>query len=365
MAAELKEAFWERPAFRRTLAVCAAMAILGGGFYGYRAVERFGQQQRSARLARATLTIRLADPPAWLDRSLVDAILYQAQVFAGQSVPLRAPRTGMVSNYDRLCDSTLDRQVAVPHADALRELADYYTAHATDDSNAWIRRITSIRRVYDPQRNVQTVLIAADFRRPVALVVQGDAYYLVDEAGTRLPGTYSQRDAAAMVGHVLSGAASPSQAMMMLRGIDAAAPDPGQAFTTPDFKAGLALVGLLAGQPYAGQIGAIDLSNFGGRVSSTDAYIVLDTVYPDPAGGPGTTRIYWGRPAGDEKFFEVSASAKLAALAAIFQQYGRIDAGRPYVDIRFDQPKVPVLATTTTPARSDASPPAVGRRTRG
>ena len=46
----------------------------------------------------------------------------------------------------------------------------------------------------------------------------------------------------------------------------------------------------------------------------------------------------WGRPVGQEIYYEVPTAAKLQMLNEIYAKYNRIDAGRDSVDIRWEQP---------------------------
>ena len=102
------------------------------------------------------------------------------------------------------------------------------------------------------------------------------------------------------------------------------------------------------------QIATINVSNYADRREPDPRklapQILLETVFADPIARGEATKIRWGRPVGGGKsFFEVPAAAKLRYLTNMFMRYNRIDAGEEYVDVRGDQPIVPMART-----RSDA-----------
>jgi hypothetical protein len=140
--------------------------------------------------------------------------------------------------------------------------------------------------------------------------------------------------------------------------VDGPTPEPGQAFVTKDAIAGLELAAVLAQQPYIKQIATITVSNFEGRLEpdprKLTPFIVLDTVFPNPATPGEPTHIRWGRAVGDEQFFEVHTPTKLGYLMNLFARYNRIDAAQEWVDLRFDQPTVPMAKVRS--AAADAAP---------
>ena len=78
----------------------------------------------------------------------------------------------------------------------------------------------------------------------------------------------------------------------------------------------------------------MDVSNFGGRVDAKEAQLVLGTRYD--------TQIRWGQPPSSKNFFiEIPTAQKLASLKAIWSEYSRVDAKRPWIDIRFDKVTYP------------------------
>jgi hypothetical protein len=70
------------------------------------------------------------------------------------------------------------------------------------------------------------------------------------------------------------------------------------------------------------------LSNYGGRVDRMEAYLVLVTKYG--------TQVKWGRPWGVDTFVEIRPEVKLDTLRRIVARWGRVDAGKQWIDIRYE-----------------------------
>jgi len=286
---------------------------------------------------RIEVRAELENPPPWLDRRILNQILNETNVFAVRD------------------QATLDRLKDPLNQDVLRDLAANYTNadsagsnHWTLRSNAWIKRITEIRRVINPARTLQTIQIFAEYRRPANWVERDGKYYLLDTDGVRLPEEYSAQDRKSV----------PS--LMAITGLDLpgnAIPKPSESWKTDDYEAGAKLATLLATQPFAQQIAAIDMTNFRGRKDPAKAWITLKTIFSaghieEVAGqdlpvGAGPRIVMWGRPIGEEKYYDVSADIKLKTLNSLFFRYNRIDANRDFVDIHTEEvwiPQPPALA---------------------
>jgi hypothetical protein len=285
----------------------------------------YGKQQIEATPVEARLEI--VNPPAYLDRQIVNSLLEEAYAFAQKDQ----------TNYSR-SRNVLDGGI-------LREYADLYTGIEIVDGkasprqavgfNAWISRITQVRREVAKDKAIQTIQIYADWRQPEAWVRVGDRLYLIDPEGTRLPGDYRLED-------------RPRSKLLVITGVDlplvegsatGAVPRAGAKWASgkdgvvgDDMQAAMALVDRLKKQPFVGQIDAVDMTNFNGRKDARAAWIALRTIWPAADGSPRA--VYWGRPIGQEGFREVQADVKVKALNDIHQRFGRIDAGRDYVDIR-------------------------------
>jgi hypothetical protein len=259
--------------------------------------------------------------PSWLDPAILNQIFAETQTFAARDQ----------ATYDRLLNP-LDH-------DVLNALAANYTGtdaegvnHWTLRDNAWIQRITEVRRVISPDRKSESIEVYADYRQPAAWVACKDKFYLLDKQAVRLPGEYSFEDRKATAGLMaISGVELPAGMT--------AVPKPSETWSGDDLAAGMKLAEFLRGQSFDGQVASIDMANFRGRVDKNAPWILLDTIWPAADGKPRV--INWGRPVGEESFYEVNAAAKLKALNGIYLRFSRIDADRDYVDIRTDEVRLP------------------------
>ncbi len=193
-------------------------------------------------------------------------------------------------------------------------VADLFERNWTDDALCremaerlaavgWIERVKFVRRSPDARFEV-----SCRYRRPSAMVQVGTSFFLVNAAGVNLPGEYAY-----------------DPAWRLIQGTTAPPPHPGEVWPGEDIQAGLALLGALAGKPYAEQITAVLVGNFGGRVDPRRSHIELAT---DRAGG----RIHWGSAPGFE-LEENTSGQKLAILQENFRRTGRVDAHHAVIDV--------------------------------
>jgi hypothetical protein len=209
-------------------------------------------------------------------------------------------------------------------------------------TNPWIMNVRSVRRVYGDAPG-DTLELDCDFRTPAALVRTGNAFYLIDRNGVRLPEQYAANEVERVVktpdGHVN---------ILVIEGVSRPAPaNAGQKWTGEDLRAGLDMAGLLldpANQPFTHEIRRINVENFNGRHDAREAQIVLTTCY--------NTQIRWGRPIkATDRFIEVDPGRKLDYLRRVFQEYGRVDANQQFgIDIRYDKVTYPSLDPRTAQA---------------
>ena len=254
---------------RGLLHLVAALVIVAGLVFGLGALQDhvYGLPEYDL-----PATVTLLDKPAWLDRGRVDE---------------------MLSGLPEL--RFLDEEAAEVVADHLAQ-------------SGWVARVKRVEMHSGGQ-----VAASCDFRRPVAVVQQGSCFHLVDAQGVRLPGVYA-------------GAGES----LIIQGVRPAAPRVGRSWHAPDLAAGLRLAGLILPEPFAGQVAAISVHNYGGRESAGEAHLALLT---RPQGGhAGWGRILWGSGPGEE-IEEPTADDKIRLLRANYQQCGRIDAGAPWIDV--------------------------------
>jgi len=259
---------------------------------------------------------RVAEPIGPLKVAIKDKPLWMSD-FLAEQIAATVPRTS---------SSSFDRDLLVAAADRLRE-------------NPWVNNVRQVRRVYG-QRPGDTLEIDCDFRAPIALVEWGEYYWLVDGDGVKLPEQFT----ASQVPGIVIGR-DRKMNIRLIDGVRQPPPDTGRRWAGQDLTAGLGVAKLLYGKPYAEEIVTINVANFAGRVDQREAQIVFWTKY--------ATQVRWGRPLDAKDFFaEIPASQKLDEMAMIVKQYGRVDAGRPWVDIRYDRIMYP------TPPTGSADSPA-------
>jgi hypothetical protein len=348
--------FWAKRGFKRFTSVAVLLFVIAACIAGYTRANSYGNRIVQARPVDAR--IEILNPPSWLDRRIVASLLDEAYQFAQKD------------------DATYQRARNTLDAGILREFADLYTgAAAASDAatapaphsrqaigyNAWIRKVVEVRREIAPDKSVQTIQISAEWRVPAAWIRVKDMLCLIDADGTRLPGDYRLEDRPRSRLQVLAGLDFPRAGQPI--------PQPGEIWTAApgaplaaDLAAGLELINTIKRQPFAQQIHEIDMSNHAGRVNAQTAWIVFNTIFKLPPNGgtagavpalpalpspPAPTRVEWGRPIGQEKYYEVHATAKVKALNELFTRFSRIDAGREYVDIRTEVLRLPKLASAS------------------
>lgn len=98
-------------------------------------------------------------------------------------------------------------------------------------------------------------------------------------------------------------------------------PEFGKLWIGGDVQAGLQLLAAIANIPGSQQIAAVDVSEFG---PARALVLVTDL----------GNRILWGGPIDSFNPGQATPNAKLQRLAALFREQGRVDAGRPMLDIR-------------------------------
>ncbi len=234
-------------------------------------------------MARYDVTLRLE----W--QNLPDWLQTDANAHILRGIEQRAD----LHDYDHL----LDPRVAQRVGESL-----------TESDIGWVKSVDRV--VVRPDG---AVAVSCQFRRPKAWVHHGRYCYLSDAEGVRLPGRYDPVDCR-------------DNALMMIEGVESAPPPVGQAWGGVDLTSGLKLADLLVDRPFRNQIESINVANHSGRRDKNRPHIELAT---DRA----SSRIWWGRPPGEEFGTEISAAQKLTLLETLYRQWGRIDMNRAYVNI--------------------------------
>ena len=213
-------------------------------------------------------------------------------------------------------------------------------------TNPWIRNVRQVRRVYG-KRPADTLEIDCDYRAPIALVRWQKDYWLVDPDGVKLP----EKFAAADVPKIVIGKDGHTN-IRIVEGVQRLPPQAGKPWGGEDLAAGLDMVRRLYGLPYADQIVKVSVANFGGRVDYREAQLVLGTKFGK--------EIRWGAPVGS-KNFEVRPEQKFEYLKRVYEEFGRCDAGQPWIDIRYDKITYPADASTGVAGPAGARTPTAAR----
>lgn len=151
-----------------------------------------------------------------------------------------------------------------------------------------------------------TVRVRGTWRAPAAAVRYDGRDLLVSGAGELLPVRY----------------APDASGYKAIVGVFHEPPKPGEAWLGGDVKAALRLLELLAQLPGYEQVAGIDVTDFAGKRT-----LVIVT---QSAG-----RITWGGPVDEFNPGQAEAATKLARLVQLHRETGRLDAGRPAIDVRF------------------------------
>ena len=239
--------------------------------------------------------VTLADPPAWMTDGVRNELKRAVAEHAGSDV--------------------LDANALHPAALALADVP-------------WVEHVEQVRRSRDGGLEV-----VAAYRQPIAVVEGLDGYHLVDIHAVRLPGVYTAEQAGRLsLPRITGTAAAPPRAA-------------GQVWPGDDLAGGLALVALMADEPYAPQVRGID-------VSERDRLGRIRLALVTPQG-----RVIWGLPPGSEGSLEENAQSKLDRLRQLTAQHGSIDLGGQTVLLYG-----PTLQTLQPATASTSAPPAPTRR---
>lgn len=293
----------DSPILRKVLVhLCIAVLYVGGlsaGFY-------FLKQHVDKRLTFSNTPPRLVlkNRPAWMSDFLAEQIIRSTR-------PIGA-------------HSSFDHQLLVDVSHMMQ-------------SSPWVRSVREIRRAYTA-RPGDTIEVDCDFRAPIALVKWKDYYWLVDQDGYKLPEQFT----ADQIERVMIDPTGKRQ-IRVIEGVATAPVQTGRKWPGEDLAAGLKLAMSIGSQPWSNSIVTIDVSNFAGRVDPREAQLSLLTNLH--------TQIKWGQPLGASKsfFVEVPDQRKFQMLTQVQKEYGRVDGGRPWIDIRFDR--------ITYPSETAQNPP--------
>ncbi len=202
---------------------------------------------------------------------------------------------------------------------ALDPLTDPYDAHVCEyvgrrlAGSAWVERVRRVSVQADGR-----VVVSAEFRKPFAMIERNGVAYLVDSAGVRLPMGFRSRSV-------------NREGWLVIEGVAARPPEPGQRWIGRDAAGGLRLARFLVNAEESGnltfrkEIVAIDVSNFDGRRDRRAGDLQIVVRNPQ-------CLIHWGLAPGEEGGVEASPQRKLAMLNALYAARGGFP-DRP-IDVR-------------------------------
>ena len=227
-----------------------------------------GVQLLQSRMLPDVTRIVVADEAGWLDDSAIEAI----------------KQTAMEAVRENPTDRKLPAKVAAKLA-----------------GNIWIRRIPAggVVNNYDG-----SLTIRCEYRQALAIVKSGGVWVRVDREALVLPGRYLR-----------SGV--PVGKYREIIGVKSEGPAAGLTWMAEDLLAGVNILRLIDGQPFASEITAVDVSNYKGRRNTYKAHIVLTT--------EAQSEIRWGRAIGTEGRVEVSHEIKLQHLEELFLSQGSLN----------------------------------------
>ena len=265
---------------RAVAVTVGAVILLAGAVYVLR-----GNLLSSPPYSKVLARVQLTGPPKWMPPDIAHGVLADVQsAAAGRAV----------------FDEDLARDVYLQAA-----------------ANPWIARVGLVRKHGDG-----TVLVEADYRRPLALVrapqTVGDRPVVVSADAVVLP----------LPDHRIK-----PNSLVTIGDVQSPPPPPGRKWEAPDLADGLRLLKLIQPMPFAAEITVIDVRNHRGRISPAEPHLRMYA----QVGRGRRTDIRFGRfPAGDD--YCVSPDRKLAYLSKYYKDNGgRLAGVNSYLDLRYDQ----------------------------
>jgi len=219
---------------------------------------------RAMRISAADVTVKFQDPPIWLDDSLLLELQDIVRI--------------------QLATTPIGREGLIEAAHALR-------------ATGWFSEITQVQWVSSFQADVE-----ANFLIPYAKVHDEDGVVFIDTQARKLP---------SRIGAIVK----PMYHFITLIEPNYPRPQrPGLQWNGEDVMAGLKLLKMIYGSPWATQVQSINLTNW-----SSDQTMIIVTDMP--------SQLYWGSAPGEEHGLEALAHEKIERLNWVFTKFGRIDKG--------------------------------------
>lgn len=281
-----------RPRLKLILNVAAAVSFATIFVLGVRFSRDFADKSV---LKPAAVNVTLVNPPAWMNDDVRQRIVQIA-------TPVSAK-------------SSLDHE-------QVKEIAQILAAEP------WVKKVNRVQRVYGKQAG-DTLEVDCDFRAPLALVQDDGWFWMVDADGVKLPERFAKDELA----KVAIGRGLEKIQLRVVTGVHNPAPQAGERWAGRDLEAGLELARLFFDKPYMNDVAMIDVAS-------------VDPLHPEAVGAKNevvlhtryNTQIRWGSPIRQSGFsVEVPSAQKLATLERLWHEYQRLDAGKPWIEIRYDR----------------------------
>lgn len=262
------------------LKILLVVGILAGAAAGLVFLDRY--VKRVEPVSQKPAILKLTGVPQWVNESLKEKIYAAASGFGQQNLTLSD-------------DAAMNVQ---------RNLALHVP---------WLSEV-SVRTTSD------RLLIDAQWRKPVALIIEGKSKFYVDENLVML-------DYVEVTGLPIIEVAGLSNGDKK--------PVYGQVWMKEDLQAAIAVLTMLnmmdarvaKDNPLLFEISRIDMSNFNGRKKKQSAHIVLYAT--------DDTEIIWGAEVGTwQRYMESPDEEKLAKLYGYYKEYGSLLRGVKFINLR-------------------------------
>ena len=279
----------------------------------------------------------------------------EGRVLAGRTASVPAETRIKLAARPNWMPESIAAQIA---ATFLPPSAKYYDKDLPDDvrrraaANPWVRRVIRVEKyLADPAKHprVAIVEVEADFRMPVARVPAAPSFACVDAEGVRLPSEQVPKWAStsrARPGgtpqttfYLTRDESPPGRALsrvhyVVVDGVTAPPPPLGQRWEGDDLAAGLRLVALISSKPYAWQITAVDVRNYGGRESQSEPHLRMYA----QTGRTRRTDLRFGRFRAPEGDYNVRQGDKMSYLDEYVADHnGQLAGVNRYLDLRYDE----------------------------
>ena len=291
-----------KPQIKLALHAAGVVAFATLLFYGFSYARKYADAHGTTPATPPKVVF--VDPPAWMNAQLRERLEKVATPAVARSS----------------LDGSLVQEVA-----------------ATLSAEPWVKKVKQVRLEYGESAG-DTLRVECDFRAPIALVQDDAWFWMVDADGVKLPERFMKGELA----KVANGEGLLGMTLRVITGVHEPAPQAGEHWKGDDLAAGLELAKLFHDKTYLNDIAMIDVGAVdppGVAEGRRRNEVTLVTKY--------NTQVRWGEPMARAAFsVDVPVGQKLMTLERLWKEYGRLDAGRPWIEIRYDSVLYPTDAAT-------------------